>query len=351
MSGFQHAEVTKGVMLLLGATSLAASLLDIKPYLHLQLVPHLSKYHQFWRLLIHPLAFSNSTELVVGELLLYKIGAGIERSFGSRKFATFALISTIISTALSFVAIVLLHPFGLNAIPAGPYGLLFSLVWQWHRTVPSLYAFRVAGVEFSSKSYIWLLVAQLALSSTSSSLLAATSGLVVGYMYRTDTLFPVPTLSRRHLKPLKAYRLPLAIYLLLARVFAPFTGTSAPPRRSNRVLPGQAVSGTTAAPPPTPQGLPQGLGQLLARGGATRRRTGSPATPVTPATPRTAGAAVGEWVDDLTGSGAARAPTEEEIVALTNMFPNMSREAVVRALQRSEHNTARAVESLLEASG
>lgn len=34
------------MMMLLGVTTLAASLLDIKPYLHLQFVPHMTKYHQ-----------------------------------------------------------------------------------------------------------------------------------------------------------------------------------------------------------------------------------------------------------------------------------------------------------------
>lgn len=84
-------------MLLLGVTSLTASLLDIKPYVHLQLVPHMTTYHQvsrtgmttfrnsvlmrvqFWRILVHPLAFVNSTELLVAELLLYNVGVGIER--------------------------------------------------------------------------------------------------------------------------------------------------------------------------------------------------------------------------------------------------------------------------------
>ena len=36
-------------MLFVGIGSLAASLLDIKPYLHLQLVPHITKYHQVCR--------------------------------------------------------------------------------------------------------------------------------------------------------------------------------------------------------------------------------------------------------------------------------------------------------------
>ena len=34
------------MMMLLGINSLTASLMDIKPYLHLQLVPHITKYHQ-----------------------------------------------------------------------------------------------------------------------------------------------------------------------------------------------------------------------------------------------------------------------------------------------------------------
>jgi hypothetical protein len=34
------------MMLLLGVTTLTASLTDMKPYLHLQLVPHMTTYHQ-----------------------------------------------------------------------------------------------------------------------------------------------------------------------------------------------------------------------------------------------------------------------------------------------------------------
>lgn len=33
-------------MILLGLTSLAVSLTDMKPYMHLQLVPHMTKYRQ-----------------------------------------------------------------------------------------------------------------------------------------------------------------------------------------------------------------------------------------------------------------------------------------------------------------
>ena len=35
-----------GMMLILGVSSLAISLLDLKPYAHLQITPHLTKYYQ-----------------------------------------------------------------------------------------------------------------------------------------------------------------------------------------------------------------------------------------------------------------------------------------------------------------
>ncbi|KAL1411231.1 hypothetical protein Q8F55_002182 [Vanrija albida] len=360
MTGFQHASVTKGIMILLGISSLAASLLDAKPYLHLQLVPHISKYHQFWRIFVHPFAFANSTELLMGELLLYQVGVGIERSFGSRKYASFIVVSTILSTFISATCIVFFHRFGLNAIPAGPYGIIFSILWQYFRTVPNLYSFRLLGIEFSYKIFTWILAAQLVLSHPPGSILAAASGTVTGYLYRTDTPFLLPSITRprRLWRPLKAFRIPVSVHNLLARIFTPLLGQSPPPRRANRVLPGQVrdtpVADSTAD---ATGGLRSLLAARAALGGvtATPRRTPTTAAAVNgdeteSATPTGARAAMGEWVNEMTGRGTARAPTEQEIAALSNMFPNLSREAVVRALQRSDHNTALAVEALLEQS-
>lgn len=44
-------------------------------------------------------------------------------------------------------------------------------------------------------------------------------------------------------------------------------------------------------------------------------------------------ARMGEWVQEMTGP-TSRAPTEEEIGVLRSMFPNLSREVIVRALER-----------------
>ncbi|WWC85345.1 uncharacterized protein L201_000208 [Kwoniella dendrophila CBS 6074] len=410
MSGFQNAAVTKGIMILLALTSLSASLLDIKPYLHLQLVPHITKYRQFWRIAIHPLAFANSTELLMGEILLYNVGVGIERAFGSRKYASFILVSSLLSTFLASTAIVLGYTFGLNSIPSGPYGIIFSLLWQQYRIFPSLYHFKVLGIEFSSKAFNWILASQLIISNPPSSILISLIGLLVGYIYRTDTLLPLPSLSisRRRLlvkKSLKSYRIPISIYQLLSRLFKPLFGDSLPPRRSQRVLPGQisqnqqqlqrelntilrsataaAAASTTATTTATSLNPQPNTGSqnssarstfrnlLASRLNATNASNSNNSDTVTGNTdgrsdlnsrsedqdqdrnnePGSATAAMGEWMNEMTGRGGTRVASEEEISTLSNMFPNLSREVIVRALQTNNFNTAQAVEALLQESG
>ena len=147
-------------------------------------------------------------------------------------------------------------------------------------------------------------------------MLASLCGLLAGYLYRTDDLFLLPSLSRRRIfRPLKSYRIPLSLHLLVARIFQPLVSNSTPPRRVNRVLPGQisdsSARGTAIAGPPPPS-----LRSLLAGRmgqGAARRSAGTEAA--RPVQPGGARAAMGEWVSEMAGRGEAgtRAPSEEEI--------------------------------------
>lgn len=183
-------------------------------------------------------------------------------------------------------------------------------LWQHHRIVPALYRLRVFGVEMTNKWFVWTLASQLLLSDPPASILAALSGIIAGMWYRSDTLIAIPSSrSRRriHIRPLRSYRIPLSLHLLIARIFSPLLGYSAPPRRANRVLPGQII---------VPASVPIGATTAL-RATPTIRRT-SPVPPPTPAEeePRSA---VGEWVDDLTGRGSRRMPTENEIAAYVRM--------------------------------
>ncbi len=159
---------------------------------------------------------------------------------------------------------------------------------------------------------MYVLATQLASSWMPGSLFAAFAGVLTGYLYRTDTPFLLPSLSRprRLWRPLKAYRIPDSVFRLLERLFAPLVGSSTAPRRSARVLPGQVRDGR--------EELEGGLRGLL----AARAGLDTPARAPETGTPETPGgggarAAVGEWV---TGRGGARAPTEAEITAYVRNF-------------------------------
>jgi hypothetical protein len=73
------------------------------------------------------------------------------------------VVSTLLVTALELLSLLVLHQLGstLNVIPSGPVGLAFSLVYQFFRLVPSTYHFRVFGVAFSNKAFLYALASQV----------------------------------------------------------------------------------------------------------------------------------------------------------------------------------------------
>ncbi|KAG6378971.1 hypothetical protein JVT61DRAFT_13259 [Boletus reticuloceps] len=303
-------------------TSIVCGIFDVKHYLHLQLVPHISRHHQYWRLATHHVACSSSSDLLLTELLLYGVGINIERQFGSVKFASFAIVSTLMSTILEFSSLILLHRIGINHIPPGPTALAFSMLYQWYRLVPPAYHFRIFGVPLSNKSFTYILVSQLALGHVPGSLASACVGLLVGFIYRSELI------------NIKTWRVSPAVIRFSTRYLVPLIGSTRAPRRLNRARPDRREESvndevvTTARPPtPTTQGdsVPsQAQGE--------------------------AGSVVREWVNELRGRtedpARIRTPSEAEISQVTAMFPDISRELITRALQRTP-NIEVAVEVLL----
>ncbi|KDQ64190.1 hypothetical protein JAAARDRAFT_218868 [Jaapia argillacea MUCL 33604] len=317
---FEHAPVIKGLMVGCALASIIAGVFDMKHYLHLQLVPHISRHHQYWRLLVHHLAYSNSSDLFLAELLLYNVGVHIERAFGSVKFASFALVSILLSTILEFLALLLFSGVGLNYIHSGPTTLVFSILYQYSRLIPSAYLFRVFGVPLSNKVFYYILAFQIAIAHLPSSAVVALIGILAGQIYRSD------------LANLKTYRLPPTIVYLSSRYLLPLVGSTRAPRRSHRALPDDR---------PTPERQIPLEDEVI---------TTAPNDPPTNGGGRNA-SVVREWVDELTGrtdraSAGLRAPTEAEITHLTSIFPDVQRDVVVAALQRSP-NIEAAAETLL----
>ncbi|KAF8341450.1 uncharacterized protein EI90DRAFT_3034002 [Cantharellus anzutake] len=335
---FAHAPVTKGMMLGFGIGSLLASLFDIKYYFHLQLVPHISRDHQYWRLLVSPFVLGNSSDLVVVELVLYQVSIQIERAFGSLKFFSFAAVSTAISTLLSFISLLAFHRLGLNYMPSGPLSLIFSILYQYHRVIPDAYEFRIGMIDFSNKIFVYILAFHLVLTAPPGSVVAALMGVFVGALYRSDminlkTVRPSPSLQR-----------------FASRYILPLIGSTNPPRRDNRALPDDAPSPQTVATTrstsrPRPGVRTSGPSASISQQSPTvvhPRLSLSNATAAAPSV-------LNQWVDELTGRGRAsgvRVPTSDEITQLSSMFPEASRDVVLRTLQRSS-NIEDAVEIML----
>ncbi|KAH7887454.1 hypothetical protein F5I97DRAFT_1966033 [Phlebopus sp. FC_14] len=327
---FEHASVTKGLMMSCALTSIIGGVFDVKHYLHLQFVPHLSRHHQYWRLVTHHLAFSNSSDLLLAELLLYGVGVTIERQFGSVKFASFTIVSALLATVLEFLSLILFHRIGINHIPSGPSAIIFSILYQWSRLVPPAYHFRIFGLPLSSKAFIYVLASQLALGHIPESMTSACVGLLVGYIYRTELI------------NIKTWRVSPAIIRFSTRFLLPLIGSTRAPRRLNRARPERTNS--------TDYLVANDEIITTARPTLSTAQTGAPPA----GQEETSSSVVREWVNELTGRGedgssGIRAPSEAEITQLTTMFPDISRDVIIGVLQRSP-NVEGAVEMLLTSS-
>jgi len=302
-------------------------LFDVKHYFHLQLTPHISRHHQYWRLFSHHLACSSFSDLFITELIIFHVGVHIERLYGSVKFTSFALVSVLLSAICEFIALLLLNGLGLNYVPPGPISFLYSILYQHSRLVPSIYHFRVFGVSFNNKAFNYVLPAHLAISQAPGSLFAAAIGIIVGQIYHSD------------LFNLKTYRVPPWLVRFGLTVLLPLIGSTRPPRRTNRALPEVRVSPAAA---------------ILAQD----ELVTTTRIPIPPAmrqdeteAPTTTTSVMRDWVNELTGSGnrsqvGLRIPTEGEISQVSAMFPNVGRDTVIGALQRSP-TAESAIETLL----
>jgi len=224
-SGFRSAPVSQALLYFIVASSLLASILDIKHYFHIQIIPHLWVYRQVWRIviwqvststhnpqyraigIITPITFlqtcyANAGELLFGALVIYHLRT-IERLFGTRKYASFlayCFVATNVAAPLLLATIFRPLTFGrMNYLPPGPTPILFAALAQYHAAIPGVYKFRLLtstnsngeegpGITLSDKFYVYLLSTQLALCQPPGSLLSVAVGWIVGYAWRMDLL-------------------------------------------------------------------------------------------------------------------------------------------------------------------
>ena len=68
--------------------------------------------------------------------------------------------------SLLFIALLLLHRVGINYLPPGPISLIFAILYQHYRLVPSAYHFRLSSLDVTDKAfqYFLALVVRLTIS-------------------------------------------------------------------------------------------------------------------------------------------------------------------------------------------
>ncbi|GAA5954422.1 hypothetical protein JCM8115_004584 [Rhodotorula mucilaginosa] len=242
---FAGAPLSKALILSTVVLSVLAATASWQHHFHLSLVPHLTRDHQLYRLIAHHVAYANSSELLIGTLLLWQTCPGLERLFGTRKFASFLVMILAMSTVLDLAVLVLAWRISggrFNTLPSGPFALVLALCYQSHRLVPTLYHFRLFHpvLTFSNRFPAYLLASLFVFSEPPlASLLPSLVGIFASLAYSNNFL------STRD------YRLPRRLYHLLGRFGASIFGddarTRARFRRGTAVTPEEALLQSVAA--------------------------------------------------------------------------------------------------------
>jgi len=199
---FTNTPVSRLLLISLISGSILASLLDVKHYFYISLHVHIWRYQQFWRLLTYQLCYANSAEVLFAAITLYHLRV-VERMWGSRKYASFLVVSYVIASVTVPAIAMFLRPItaGLfDYVPAGPTPLIFAALAQYHAMIPHLYKYRIAisetpptndlfsGLTLSDKSLKYAVAIHLSLLQWPGSVLAAVVGWVTGYAWREGLL-------------------------------------------------------------------------------------------------------------------------------------------------------------------
>lgn len=219
-TGFYHAPLSKGLLVLTGTASLfnilftssTRNLLPNTPWI--QIV----RSSKLWQILSSSFYYSSTRNLLCGSFLLYSFRV-FERRFGSKKYASYIFGTTVITIGLQLTTISALkylgHEVGLP--PPGLFGMVFATLVQYFCDVPAADAVMFLGVPISGKIFTYSIALQMLLSSKES-LLAGVCGMVAGIIYRFN-LFRV----QRWLK------LPDSLSSVVARMFGNTFTSQAPP--------------------------------------------------------------------------------------------------------------------------
>nr|KAJ3413564.1 hypothetical protein HK105_002043 [Polyrhizophydium stewartii] len=273
-------------------------------------------------------AFTSSAEILFGTLLIYQFRI-LERHWGTSKFAAFFAVSSAAGTVVDVALLVALRSMGIVRVAPGPYAFIAAAVLVYGAQVPDTYHFKVLGVKFGDKTFVYALAFQLAIAAFPGSTVAWIGGILAGLAYM------------HNLGGVKAWRFPAVLQSLASAMLRPLLDVDPAPD-----------SRLSAA---TPEGRRQALRQRTAQRQAQVASMMADITPAVGAAAAAAAAATGPGVAprNADGSPAAAMPAEavvpdsDSLEIMVGM--GFDRQLATDALVRRRNDVSLAVADLLEA--
>ncbi|KAH9317867.1 hypothetical protein KI387_019636, partial [Taxus chinensis] len=179
-----NAPVTKGLVMTCAIVSVILGMKGGASACGLSYQAIVRKLH-LWRLATSAFVFSSTPELVFGLYLLYYFRV-FERQIGSNKYSVFVLFSIIFTICFELIVLVVFKDPTSSILAPGPYGLIFSSFIPFYFDIPVSTWFRIFGIRFSDKSFVYLAGLQLLLSSWKRTFIPGLCGIAAGLSYRLN---------------------------------------------------------------------------------------------------------------------------------------------------------------------
>lgn len=196
--GFRYLTISEYITIALISVSFVVSVLDMKSYFLFAWDPFISRWNQYWRLLILQLQFQNQLEVALSSILVMMHLKGLERVFGSLRMSKIIMLLWMYNLVIITLISIATHHIGFNLfIPSGPFGILFALYYPYNKFTPITYliefdfrssiSYKPLGeniiVHISDRLPAQLMYCLLMLNEGMCSIVVSIIGYFIGYLY------------------------------------------------------------------------------------------------------------------------------------------------------------------------
>ncbi|TID29264.1 hypothetical protein CANINC_002060 [Pichia inconspicua] len=196
--GFRYLRLSEYIAIALIAIPFFISILDLKPYFLFAWDPFISRWNQYWRLILIQLQFQNQSEVALSSILVMIHLKGLERVFGSLRMAKILLLLWMYNLITITIISLATNQIGFNLfVPSGPFGILFALYYPYEKYIPKTYLivfdfrsstrYKPLGediiIHISDKFTAQLMYLLLMLNEGFCSFVVSLSGYFIGYLY------------------------------------------------------------------------------------------------------------------------------------------------------------------------